>query len=331
VIFLNKVIPKDIVSVFNKFLYREIELSEFENWIYENDTLESLFGYDKYIDIISFNYKDPNTFYILEKIILDLFKEVGEGKVRSAADTIDERLSGKHIRNLSSRAKEMLSKGTRKRVPREYNMIIDILEKHKHPAIDNIVKFQQEYGGISYKLNKYDYGHELGILTYDSHYCVHRCCCRKYEDKYYFDFIESSEFSCIPGIIDEERRVFISYGSEAYLKADSIESLIEKHAVKYYFTNKNHMWLNRGVKIDALSKWLDSNKNEFVKIKEASDSNTIWWKSKDETVFLQFDGLNFPYPHGDIYCTNKEILYDLFKEKNIGVIKYPSRTLITLE
>lgn len=60
-----------IKEQFFKYLYGEITLKEFEEWIYKYEELEVYLGKDHYIDLISFNFNSRDA----KVYIKDLFKK----------------------------------------------------------------------------------------------------------------------------------------------------------------------------------------------------------------------------------------------------------------
>ena len=52
-----------------KLIAREIEINEFEQWVYSEKDLESLLSSDEYLDLISLTYKQPSSLYEAEKIL----------------------------------------------------------------------------------------------------------------------------------------------------------------------------------------------------------------------------------------------------------------------
>jgi hypothetical protein len=52
-----------------KLIAREVEIHEFELWVYSEKELESFLGSDEYLDLISLAYKQPSSLYEAEKIL----------------------------------------------------------------------------------------------------------------------------------------------------------------------------------------------------------------------------------------------------------------------
>ncbi|WP_027709740.1 hypothetical protein [Zooshikella ganghwensis] len=52
-----------------KLIAREIEINEFEQWVYSEKDLESFLSYDEYLNLISLTYKQPSSLYEAEKIL----------------------------------------------------------------------------------------------------------------------------------------------------------------------------------------------------------------------------------------------------------------------
>ncbi|CAM4188501.1 hypothetical protein [Pseudoalteromonas byunsanensis] len=58
---------------FYKLVSKEIELSDFENWVYTETTLEQTLNSDDYLEIISINYKTPSGLYEAQKVLSKYF------------------------------------------------------------------------------------------------------------------------------------------------------------------------------------------------------------------------------------------------------------------
>ncbi len=57
-----------------KLISREVEISDFEKWIYSEKKLEKLLTYDDYLELISLTYTTPSTLYEAEKILKKYIK-----------------------------------------------------------------------------------------------------------------------------------------------------------------------------------------------------------------------------------------------------------------
>jgi len=58
---------------FYKLVSKEIELNDFENWVYTETTLEQTLDSDDYLEIISINYKTPSGLYEAQKVLSKYF------------------------------------------------------------------------------------------------------------------------------------------------------------------------------------------------------------------------------------------------------------------
>jgi len=57
-----------------KLISREVEISNFEKWVYTEKELENLLTYDDYLELISLSYTTPSTLYEAEKILKKYIK-----------------------------------------------------------------------------------------------------------------------------------------------------------------------------------------------------------------------------------------------------------------
>lgn len=62
-----------IELTFYRLVSREIELNDFENWVYTEPTLEQTLNSDDYLEIISINYKTPSSLYEAQKVLSKYF------------------------------------------------------------------------------------------------------------------------------------------------------------------------------------------------------------------------------------------------------------------
>ena len=62
-----------IELTFYRLVSREIELNDFENWVYTETTLEQTLNSDDYLEIISINYKTPSSLYEAQKVLSKYF------------------------------------------------------------------------------------------------------------------------------------------------------------------------------------------------------------------------------------------------------------------
>ena len=65
---MNK-IKESTESTFYKVLKREISIKYFEQWVYENKTLEHELPKDSYLDLISINFKDKFALIEIENVV----------------------------------------------------------------------------------------------------------------------------------------------------------------------------------------------------------------------------------------------------------------------
>ena len=64
----SNLFSKSVIEYIWKFIRGDILVSEFENWIYSNPTLEDIFGKPRYLEIISINYSsEDKVFHLKEK------------------------------------------------------------------------------------------------------------------------------------------------------------------------------------------------------------------------------------------------------------------------
>ena len=82
-----------IELVFYKLVSQEIELSEFENWVYSESALEQVLNSDDYLNIISINYKTPSGLYEAQKVLSNYFSmgKYYEWSIRNILGKIIER------------------------------------------------------------------------------------------------------------------------------------------------------------------------------------------------------------------------------------------------
>jgi len=81
--------------VFYKLVAHEIELLEFEKWVYSETQLEEILSPDDYIEVISINYTTPSGLYEAEKILSSYFSmgKYYEWNIRNILQKIAEKPS----------------------------------------------------------------------------------------------------------------------------------------------------------------------------------------------------------------------------------------------
>lgn len=71
-------IPKHIELKFYGTIIGEIPIEEFENWIYNDNEIESVLSSDDYLELISFNYKKNGAKYELVNLLSEKYVDLGE-------------------------------------------------------------------------------------------------------------------------------------------------------------------------------------------------------------------------------------------------------------
>ncbi|GLX78284.1 hypothetical protein tinsulaeT_16240 [Thalassotalea insulae] len=84
--------------VFFKLVSHEIELSEFESWVYSESRLEEILSSDDYLELISINYKTPSSLYEAQKILTSYFSmgKYYEWNIRNILQKIVEKPNDVH-------------------------------------------------------------------------------------------------------------------------------------------------------------------------------------------------------------------------------------------
>lgn len=59
----------DIQSMFYKIYKKQISINTFEEWVYDNPSIEDIIGKEVYLDIVSINFNDRHVFHELEKLL----------------------------------------------------------------------------------------------------------------------------------------------------------------------------------------------------------------------------------------------------------------------
>lgn len=67
--------PKEVTNIFFSFIYGNLTIKEFEEWIYIYEYLESSIGSDNYNALLDFDYWFYGTEYELEELIKSLYKK----------------------------------------------------------------------------------------------------------------------------------------------------------------------------------------------------------------------------------------------------------------
>jgi len=84
--------------VFFKLVSHEIELLEFEKWVYSESKLEEILSSNDYLELISINYKTPSGLYEAEKVLSSYFSmgKYYEWNIRNILQKITEKPNDVH-------------------------------------------------------------------------------------------------------------------------------------------------------------------------------------------------------------------------------------------
>ncbi len=84
--------------VFFKLVSHEIELLEFEKWVYSESKLEEILSPDDYLELISINYKTPSGLYEAEKVLSNYFSmgKYYEWNIRNILQKITDKPNDVH-------------------------------------------------------------------------------------------------------------------------------------------------------------------------------------------------------------------------------------------
>lgn len=84
--------------VFFKLVSHEIELLEFEKWVYSESKLEEILSSDDYLELISINYKTPSGLYEAEKVLSNYFSmgKYYEWNIRNILQKITDKPNDVH-------------------------------------------------------------------------------------------------------------------------------------------------------------------------------------------------------------------------------------------
>ncbi len=84
--------------VFFKLVSHEIELLEFEKWVYSESKLEEILNPNDYLKLISINYKTPSGLYEAEKVLSNYFSmgKYYEWNIRNILQKITDKPNDVH-------------------------------------------------------------------------------------------------------------------------------------------------------------------------------------------------------------------------------------------
>lgn len=311
-------LSKEFSSKIFEFIYRKIDIKDFEQWIYNSDQLINELDCDEYLNLIGFNFNSKDGCYSLDKILYELLdKYMVEPQHEIPNINTDIKVS--------EEVYGMLLGGKGMYTIRKREEIEKVFEDEGIPVFHKVIDFQEQFGGIWYRIGKEFYeGFRMDILYYDEIEKKYKLNSYKtINDKYYFNCMNYHYAGDFGPFIDEDGKIY-GFGMGKFLIcADNIEEFLEDEAIKYYFVNKHCTWLSRGgekTKVDEFKEKKDLNK--IVK-KSFSDKYFEWWCNTEETIFIRIDLMSkFECTYADVYCKDQKILEDLYNSK-VGAHKYP--------
>ncbi len=304
-------------SIFNKiidFIRKQMDLKDFEQWIYTCDELSDELEYDEYLKLIGFNFHSKDAYYSLNKILKELLNN------HTVEQTNEIVISGL---NISDTVYDMLLEGKIVGTVKERNEIIKIFEEEGIPVFDKVIDFQEQFSGISFKIGKTFYkGFEMNLLCFDAYkgkYVLNYV--TKKDGKFFFECMDFYFGGDIGPFIDEDGKIYDFCMGNLFLCADSIEEFLEDEAVKYYFVSNNDKWLNRGTNMIEINEFKRT--NSFHKIEKESFSGKYfeWW-CDEETVFIRID-LTRKYSYAELYCKDQNVLKKLYNADKSAIV-FPS-------
>jgi hypothetical protein len=86
-------VKENIESIFYKVLKKKISVEYFEQWVYENKSLEHKLPKDSYLELISINFKDKFALIEIERVVKQFvnFGKIETNKIKSYLESIISR------------------------------------------------------------------------------------------------------------------------------------------------------------------------------------------------------------------------------------------------
>lgn len=194
---------------------------------------------------------------------------------------------------LSARARAMVADATHHPCPRDRLDIIAGLRRARLPVFDAIVRFQEQFGGLEYRVPGTEIGFHLGIMpTWDQGIEGF-----EEEGRYFFD-CGNHPVAQFPFYLDQDGMLYAD-PNVRYPIASSIEAHLESDAVLYemYRAARSPLWpvgwrmAEEGV-FDRGDRRLDA-RMHIPRLAEACDTYTTWWAGEDvriqRAVYLDWD------------------------------------------
>ncbi len=70
-----------VYQVLDRLLSLEIPVREFEQWIYDSPELEQILGAEEYLELLAFNYGQPDAAYELRKKVASIYESHRPGRL----------------------------------------------------------------------------------------------------------------------------------------------------------------------------------------------------------------------------------------------------------
>ncbi|MBK1813604.1 hypothetical protein JHL18_23590 [Clostridium sp. YIM B02505] len=224
---------------------------------------------------------------------------------------------------LSEASYDMLRAGKKVKTIKDRDEMEKVFIEHGIPVFDEVISFQEQFGGIWYKIGEKFYrGFRMDMFSFNEFKDKYELLYfTKEGGKYFFQCMDYHYAGDIGPCIDEDGKVYYFGMGQFFISADTIEEFLDDEAIRFSFVNKYPSWLTRGSNLDEINKFKKD--NIFIKIKRDSFSDKYfeWWCNKEETIFIRID-LKSKYNYAIVFCKNQEILNELY-ESEVSARIYP--------
>jgi hypothetical protein len=217
--------------------------------------------------------------------------------------------------DLSAHAKKMVN-SCNKRDTVKGKAIIDMLRKCNQPISEAIINFQQKYGGLSCRFRRMPAGGSIYAKDFvlDLFYKIvfqTTPYINQYEGKCLVECIYYPSYPFCRGFMDEEGRIYSFIDGKYSIIADNIEMFLEGEAVKYHILSISNQWFTKSFYQSDFSNWLNDKELGLFEITDASSEYNKWWKTKDNTIFINYQYNGSEYKWGNAFTANADALKKL--------------------
>lgn len=192
---------------------------------------------------------------------------------------------------LSTRAKEWIQLCDRRTTTTDSQTVKRVLQQNRIPVFQALLDFQESFGGLSYSFGSWlNHSWTFDVMMNSDMDCgIPKVF--KHKDTDMVECLHSiSEGIHTSGYMDPTGKLYIINSENPYPIANTIEELLEKHAIYYSLLRKQKQWAVRGLYESEVAAWLSNEEHSPIPL-ESRPGDCKWWQSRDGELVVHIDGV----------------------------------------